>query len=43
MYRWLDHTAEASLEIEAAALEDVFGDALEALRELVVALTQPAE
>ena len=35
MYRWLGHTAEASLEIEAAALEDVFGDVLEALRELL--------
>jgi len=35
VYRWLSHTGEASLEIEASTPEDVFREALEALRELL--------
>ena len=35
MYRWLNHTGEAELEIEAASEEDVFRQAAAALRELL--------
>jgi SHS2 domain-containing protein len=35
MYRWVDHTAELELRIEAATQEAVFDDALAALRELL--------
>jgi SHS2 domain-containing protein len=35
VYRWIDHTAELELEIEAASAEEVLGDALAAFRELV--------
>jgi SHS2 domain-containing protein len=35
MYRWVDHTAELELQIEAASEEDVFIEALEAFAELV--------
>jgi SHS2 domain-containing protein len=34
-YRWVEHTAELELEIEAAAEEEVFADALAALEELL--------
>jgi protein archease len=34
-YRWIEHTAELELEIEAPTEEAVFGDALEALAELL--------
>ena len=34
MYRWIDHTSELELRIEAASEEDVFGDALTAFAEL---------
>lgn len=35
MYRWLDHTAELELELEAASEQEVLSDALDALRELL--------
>lgn len=35
MYRWLNHTGEAELEIEAASEENVFRQAAAALRELL--------
>jgi protein archease len=34
-YRWIEHTAEVEIEIEAASEEGVFIDALRALAELV--------
>ena len=34
-YRWVDHTAEVELHVEAAGLEEVFADALAAFAELV--------
>jgi SHS2 domain-containing protein len=36
MYRWVDHTAELELRLEANTQEEVFEDALSALRELLV-------
>lgn len=35
MYRWIDHTAEAALEVDAPTEEGVFGEALRALAELL--------
>lgn len=35
MYRWVEHTGEAELEIEAPSEEAVFADALTALGELL--------
>jgi len=35
MYRWVDHTAEMQLEIEAPSEEEVFADAARALGELL--------
>jgi protein archease len=35
MYRWVDHTGELELEIEAADERGVFEDAVAALRELI--------
>jgi SHS2 domain-containing protein len=35
MYRWLNHTGEAALAIEAASEEEVFREALAGLRELL--------
>jgi SHS2 domain-containing protein len=35
VFRWVDHTAELELEIEAPTREAVFADALAALRELL--------
>lgn len=35
MYRWVDHTSELELEIEAASERDVLSDALRALAELL--------
>jgi SHS2 domain-containing protein len=35
VYRWLDHTAELELELEAASEHEVLSDALNALRELL--------
>jgi SHS2 domain-containing protein len=35
MYRWVDHTAEVELEIDAAGEAEVFADALGALAELL--------
>jgi SHS2 domain-containing protein len=35
VYRWVDHTAELELHIDAPAPEDVFADALAALGELL--------
>ena len=37
MYRWLNHTGEAELAIEAATEEDVFREAAAGLRELLAA------
>jgi SHS2 domain-containing protein len=37
MYRWLNHTGEAQLAIEAATQEDVFREAAAGLRELLAA------
>lgn len=34
-YRWVDHTAELELSIEARSAEGVFADALRALAELL--------
>ncbi len=39
MFRWVDHTAELELEIEAATEEGVFADALAGLAELLA--TEP--
>jgi SHS2 domain-containing protein len=36
VYRWIDHTAELELEIEAATAEGVLAEAAAALRELLV-------
>jgi SHS2 domain-containing protein len=35
VYRWLEHTAELELELEAASEHEVLSDALDALRELL--------
>jgi SHS2 domain-containing protein len=35
VYRWVDHTAELELEIDAASAEDVFREAAAALAELL--------
>lgn len=35
MYRWVEHTAEVELEIDAATEEEVFGEALSAFAELL--------
>ncbi len=35
MYRWVEHTAEVELEIEAASEREVFADALAGLAELL--------
>jgi SHS2 domain-containing protein len=35
MYRWVDHTAEVELHIEAQSREEVFAEALAAFAELV--------
>jgi SHS2 domain-containing protein len=35
MYRWLDHTAEVELEIQAPSESEVLGDAVRALAELL--------
>jgi SHS2 domain-containing protein len=35
MYRWVDHTAEVELHIEAQSREEVFADALAAFADLV--------
>ncbi len=41
MFRWVDHTAELELEIEAPTEEGVFADALAALAELLA--SQPED
>jgi SHS2 domain-containing protein len=43
MYRWVDHTAELELHVEAPTAEAVFRDALDALRELLVERMDGAE
>lgn len=35
MYRWVDHTAELELQIDAASEQELFADALDAFEELV--------
>lgn len=35
MYRWVEHTAEVELEIQAATEQNVFGEALAAFAELL--------
>jgi SHS2 domain-containing protein len=35
VYRWVEHTAELKLEIDASTLEELFADALDAFEELV--------
>ena len=35
MYRWIDHTAELEIELEAPSAEGVFGEAAAALGELL--------
>ena len=42
MYRWIDHTAEVELELEAASEADVLADALRALAELLGEEATPA-
>jgi SHS2 domain-containing protein len=34
-YRWVEHTGELEVEIEAASPEDVFGEGLRAVREVL--------
>jgi SHS2 domain-containing protein len=41
VYRWLDHTAELELEIEASSERAVFEQALAALGELLAERTEP--
>lgn len=43
MYRWIDHTAEVELAIEAATEREVLADALAALGELLGADGEPVE
>jgi SHS2 domain-containing protein len=47
MYRWVDHTAELELQVEAASERAVFGEALSALGKLLAERTDdegmPAE
>lgn len=43
MYRWIDHTAEVELAIEAVTEREVFADALAALGELLGAGGEPVE
>lgn len=43
MYRWVDHTAEAELHIEAASPEEVFADALAGLAELLAREEEASE
>jgi SHS2 domain-containing protein len=42
-YRWVDHTAEVELHIDAATPELVFKDALGAFAELVGAVSGPSD
>ena len=41
-YRFVDHTAELQLELEAPTREDVFREAVAALGELLAGDSQPA-
>jgi SHS2 domain-containing protein len=41
MFRWVDHTAELQLEIEAPTEEAVFAEALAALAELLSSAREP--
>jgi len=34
-YRWVEHTAEVELQIEAPSEKEIFADALRALRKLL--------
>jgi SHS2 domain-containing protein len=43
VYRWVDHTAEVELEIEAAGEREVFADALAALADLLAAAGEGVE
>ena len=43
MHRWVDHTGELELEIQAASEEEVFAEALAALGKLVGERAAPAE
>lgn len=43
MYRWVDHTAELELEIEAASEQQVLEDALRALADLLGPLQNSGE
>jgi SHS2 domain-containing protein len=43
MYRWMDHTGEVELAIEATTEPDVFADALAALAELLAIEGEPDE
>lgn len=43
MYRWIDHTAEVELDIEAASAEEVFADALAGLAELLAREEEESE
>ena len=42
MYRWVDHTAEVELEIEAPSEAEVLAEAMRALAELLGITTAPA-
>ena len=42
MYRWVEHTSELELEIEAASAEEVYGDAVGAFAELLSGDEGPA-
>lgn len=42
MHRWIDHTAELEVELEAQTAEDVFAEAAAALAELLGAGDEPA-
>jgi SHS2 domain-containing protein len=43
VYRWVDHTADVELEIDANTEREVFADALRALAELLGAAGETAE
>jgi SHS2 domain-containing protein len=43
VHRWVDHTSEVELHVEAASQEEVFHEALAALRELMLEHGDPDE
>ncbi len=41
MYRWVDHTAEIELHVEAASRKELFAEAMQALAELLAERAAP--